>query len=480
MTVAYAALFGWPLVAMVFFKTLRFQTALISTFIFGYLFLPTLVEYDLPVLPTLNKQSIPAICALLGALLIGSNAASGGSRFVPNGAALRILLVTLAAGAFLTVLTNSDAIIAGPLFLPGLRTYDALSAILTTLTALIPFFIACKFMGNRDFQETFLKILVGSAVAYSFLALYEVRMSPQLNNMIYGFFPHSFIQHIRGDGFRPLVFLNHGLMLSLYLSFAIVAAATLLRKAPPENKNNYLLCIVWLFFTLVLSKSIGALLLTIVFLPLALFGSVKHHLMVAAAVATLAISYPILRASSVIPTDQITNYVQKYSPQRAQSLDVRFSNEDILLAKANQRPAFGWGGWGRSRVYNEWGKDISVTDGRWVILMGTSGWTGYLAEFGLLCLPLLLMLKNRRRYEFDGYTSALALILAINLIDMLPNASLSPLTWLISGALWGRLAMGAKAIDETESEQNGELGDAALASQSGYQYSRFRELHSRR
>ena len=33
--------------------------------------------------------------------------------------------------------------------------------------------------------------------------------------------------------------------------------------------------------------------------------------------------------------------------------------------------------------------------------------------------------------------STLALILAVNMLDMLPNATLIPLTWLIAGALTG-------------------------------------------
>ena len=36
------------------------------------------------------------------------------------------------------------------------------------------------------------------------------------------------------------------------------------------------------------------------------------------------------------------------------------------------------------------------------------------------------------------FLGALALIIAINMIDLLPNASLSPWTWLLAGALLGR------------------------------------------
>src|SRR5437764_1120755 len=50
---------------------------------------------------------------------------------------------------------------------------------------------------------------------------------------------------------------------------------------------------------------------------------------------------------------------------------------------------FGWGGWGRSRIFDQWtGKDISVTDGGWIIYFGVYGWFGYLCFFGLLAAAL--------------------------------------------------------------------------------------------
>ena len=47
--------------------------------------------------------------------------------------------------------------------------------------------------------------------------------------MVYGFFPHSWLQHVRGGGFRPIVFMNHGLVLGIFLSMAVVASAIMVR-----------------------------------------------------------------------------------------------------------------------------------------------------------------------------------------------------------------------------------------------------------
>ena len=111
-----------------------------------------------------------------------------------------------------------------------------------------------------------------------------------------------------------------------------------------------------------------------------------------------------------------------------------------MLERASQRIMFGWGRWGRSRIYDEWGNDISVTDGRWIITLGQFGILGFLAEFGLLALTVFRAASALRFAESERdsvFLAALALIIAINMIDLLPNASLSPWTWLLAGALAG-------------------------------------------
>ena len=50
--------------------------------------------------------------------------------------------------------------------------------------------------------------------------------------------------------------------------------------------------------------------------------------------------------------------------ERGRSLEFRFLNEDLLLAKSRERLLFGWGNQGRSRVYDPvTGEDRSTTDG---------------------------------------------------------------------------------------------------------------------
>ena len=68
-------------------------------------------------------------------------------------------------------------------------------------------------------------MLIVAGLCYSVPMLFEVRMSPQLHTWIYGYFPHSFVQQMREGGFRPVVFLGHGLLTAFFIMSAAVAAA---------------------------------------------------------------------------------------------------------------------------------------------------------------------------------------------------------------------------------------------------------------
>jgi len=66
---------------------------------------------------------------------------------------------------------------------------------------------------------------------------------------------------------------------------------------------------------------------------------------------------------------------------------------------------------------------------------------GFIAEFGLLALSVFRAASAFRFAEsaYDRiYLAALALIVAISIVDLIPNSFISPWTWLLSGALLGR------------------------------------------
>jgi hypothetical protein len=157
---------------------------------------------------------------------------------------------------------------------------------------------------------------------------------------------------------------------------------------------------------------------------------------VAVVLACLAVSYPVARGLDIIPTERLVEMAERIDPHRAQSLAFRFDNETVLLDRAREKPVFGWGSWGRNQIWDGTGRLLTVTDGRWIILVGVGGWLMLLAEFGLLTWPIFL-LWWRSHAGVPVHVATLAVILAINMLDLLPNATLTPLTWLFAGGLLG-------------------------------------------
>jgi hypothetical protein len=193
---------------------------------------------------------------------------------------------------------------------------------------------------------------------------------------------------------------------------------------------------------LVLCKTLGALVYGAALVLLVRFTRPQLQLRIALVLVAIALLYPTLRAADLFPNQSMVELAHSVDADRAQSLQFRFANEDQLLDRAWRRFLFGWGRFGRSRVYDDdSGRDLSVTDGRWIITMGQFGFVGFLAEFGLLALAVARAAsaaKYAESIEEQVFLSALALIVAINVVDLLPNASLSPWTWLLAGALLGR------------------------------------------
>ena len=454
----YIVVFGWPVAAAMFFSRYHRAFAISLTLVGGYLLLPVLPRVDLPLLPTLDKDSIPAFAAVVLALAgVGTalkNRSGGKSRarLIPREKFLLLLLIILLLCGFGTAYLNGDTLRFGPRQLPGLTLYDGLSTALTVGVMIVPFLLGYAYLSRPEDHRTVLIVLVIFGVLYSMLALYEIRMSPQLNRTFYGFFPHSWVQHKRGGSWRPIVFLKHGLYVGIYLAMATLAALALLRQSNDEWRNKAKWMAVLIGCTLLFSSNLGAMLIVVILAPVLFFLSPKMQLLLAALIAALVLTYPMARGAGLVPTSVVISLVEKIDTERADSLQFRLDNEDVLLAKATQRPVFGWGGWTRSRVFDERGRHTTITDGYWVIIFGEGGWVRYLAEMGLLCFPIIILGLRHSQYDVGPYTTGLVIVLVANLVDLIPNAGISPVTWMIAGAIWGRLALGKieESLNETE------------------------------
>jgi hypothetical protein len=270
--------------------------------------------------------------------------------------------------------------------------------------------------------------------------LFEIRMSPQLHRWVYGFHPFSFEQQVRGGDFRPVVFLGHGLVTALFTSLAVIAAIAVARAKWRIFRQPAALVAGYLTALLLLCRTWGATIYLIVIGPVVWFTKPRTWVRVSVVIALLVCAYPLLRAYDIVPVHRVLEAANSINPDRAASFKTRVVNEDILLAKANQKPFFGWGAWGRNRVYQQGtGKDISITDGGWIMQYGAWGWLGYLSYFGLFAAVLFRSRIGVRGpvTEDSIAVGSLSLLVAVNLMDLIPNSALVPFTYLAAGSLAG-------------------------------------------
>jgi hypothetical protein len=432
------ALVLWPMVAFFLYQTRPVNQATVWTILGGWLLLPVGAAIKFEMVPPFDKGSIPNLAAFVGCMLVLGRSPRLWYRFgLPE-----IFLLMLVISPFITSELNTDQLVYGPMVLPGGTPYDALSAAVSQFIFLIPFFLGRQFLRNSTDAEAILRALVIAGLIYSLPMLFEIRMSPQLHAWVYGYFLGGFEQQIRYDGYRPAVFLGHGLGVAFFAMMTAVSAAAFWRtrtrilQLPAGGITAYLSAM------LILCKSLGALVYGAVLVPLVRLTKPRLQVRVAAVLAAIVFCYPLLRAGDFVPTETILNAARLVSEDRAASLKTRLDQEQQLLEHASRRFLFGWGRFGRNRIYDaEQGKDISITDGHWIITIGMYGLFGFVAEFGLLALTVFRA-ASALRFTQPGrdrvYLAALALLVAINMVELLPNATLSAWTWLVAGALLGR------------------------------------------
>jgi len=424
---------------MYLFQRMSVMRAILWSIVGAFLLLPKGVMVDLPMIPPLDKETIPNLAIFFVCLFILGKRVP---LFPKTGSARGLMLIYIIS-PFITALLNSDPVIIGPAYIKGMNSYDALSAVIRQFLFVLPFMLGLHFFKSDKALEEMLTVLVIAGIWYSIPMLFEMRMSPQLNVWIYGYFPHSFQQQMRGDGFRPVVFIGHGLWVAFFALTALISAVAFWQiKKSPLRKFSSGMVAGYLAVVLILCKSMASLVYAFVLFILVKFIRPKNQMFIAVIMVVLSLSYPLTRGLGWFPVQQISELAESVNERRAESLTFRFHHEDMLLNKTEHRPFFGWGTWGRNRIYDlTTGKDISVTDGRWIIVFSQFGWMGLIAEFGLLALPVfrsrktIRFLKSRREIVV---MAAFTLILAIGILDLLPNNTMTPLTWLMAGALLGR------------------------------------------
>lgn len=433
---ATIALVTFPVLALVLYANKPVGQATILTFLCAQLLLPVGAVIKFEMVPPIDKNSVASFAALIGCLFSTRRTSVGPQKF----GLVEILIAVFLVGPFITAELNTDTLFVGGVILPGGDLYEALSSVENAFIFLIPFLLGRYFLRDPPDTETILRTLVAAWLIYSLPILFEWRMSPQLHTWVYGY-SQGLNTEVRDGGMRPRVFVGNGLLLSFYEMTSVVAAVALWKARIKILNFSAAGVSAYLFVVLSMCRSLGALLYGIMLVPLVRLAKPQVQARFGMALVIMALLYPASRITKLFPAQQLVELADKVSPDRSRSLQFRFDQEDDLLQHASERFFFGWGRFGRNRVYREGVGDSSITDGAWIITLGQFGFVGFLAQFGLIAIGVFrtsaavqLVGSERQRILL----AAMALIVAINLVECLPNAAMTPWTLLLAGAILGR------------------------------------------
>lgn len=425
-----AALFGWVVVGPLLCALLGGRRGVIWTYLLGWMFLP-IASYVVEGLPDYTKASAVSLSALLGVALFDvDRLLSLRPRWID------LPMAAWCAVPFLSSISN------------GLGAFDGISASLEQVVYWgLPYLFGRLYLdGSEGLRELAVALVLGGII-YTPLCLYEVRMSPQLHTMVYGFHQHSFIQTRRFGGWRPTVFMQHGLAVALFMSASAVVAYWLWQTRAVRTLFGIPMALIalGLIVIAILCKSAFAIALMLGFIAVLAATRLSSTRLALATLVLLVPVYPAVRTAGLWSGEGAMTAVRMVLPERASSLQARLNAEEKLIDRALRRPLVGWGGWGRHRVTTDAGSDAARTDGLWVIALGKHGLLGLATLLLATLLPPAMLLRRLPRENIAAPVAAPAVACAVAVVmfayDSLLNAMLNPMFVLAIGGIAGAVAI---------------------------------------
>jgi len=403
-------LLAWPLAMGFLTILLPIRKIVIISIIGGNLFLPQ-TAIALPGFPNYTKPLAAGLGALLAALILAT----------PKLFSWRPKPIDLFFFAFLIAPSISSA-------MNGLGPWDASSAIVNRFLEWgVAYWVGRSLF---DDQNAIREIAIGfvvAGIAYAPLCIWESVMSPQLSMKVYGFRPSAFGMTRRMGGWRPMVFMQHGLAVGAWMASSALVAWILWRSK--SITRIWSIPMSWIAIGLVVVtiglRSAGAAILLLGLIVAAEFVHATRLKVALLVLILLPTGYITLRTIGW-EGQEMVQAVSFLGEERAGSLNMRLENDTIIAERAMERPIFGWGGWGRWRVKNEFGIDITVSDSWWAILLGTTGIFGLVAAYGTFIAPMFILIRRKtQRRIFEGAQGAawaIGLALLLFVLDTLANA----------------------------------------------------------
>lgn len=409
------------------------KKASLQCFIIAWLFLPN-AEYAISGLPEYNKISATCYGIVISACIFDRNNLL---KWRPKMIDCPIILFCFSP--LFSSISN------------GLGPYDGFSCSLSqTVTWGLPYLIGRFYFCDSKSILKLIEYIVIGGLLYVPLCLIEVRFSPQLHHWVYGYHVADFGQSMRYGGFRPTVFMEHGLMVGMWMATAFMCALVLsqFNNAPAWFKYRKKMILSSLFITLILVKSTGAIFLCALGITCIYTVKIFKTKIFIALLIFMPLFYLFARSFGDWDPQVLVKWAEVTTNRdRAESFAFRIENEEMIVNKAKLRPIFGWGDWGRWRIYDDQGEDVTISDSLWAIIFGRNGYVGIFSLFTFLLLPLIQLLikcPNTQWFNKKNYPYCiLSILCTLYAFDCLLNAMINPFFALCAGAV---IAMNPKKI----------------------------------
>ena len=425
---AVLVLSGWVPLTILFFLIGPPHRAALLSVLGGVLFLP-MGGFNFPGVPPVNKYTVIGIGLFLGGVL-------SGHRF---NATVRwgwydFPLLLWCICPLLTSLAN------------GLGWYDGIAGVWGNFVLWgLPYMAGRIYFDSADKLFDLCRAILVGGLLYVPLILFELRMSPQLSNIFYGFFPHSFDQHYRYGGYRPIVFMQHALMVALWMAVTSTTAFWLWRSKLVAHIKGIPISFIFLVLAIltVLCKSANGWFI----LVLGCGGYFAYQLVPRLRPFRLLLIfipvYCLLRITGMLEATTVESFAsQLLDAERVDSLVIRLVQEDLFVAKTLEQPLLGWGGYERGwPIDPQTGrKAVQMIDALWLIAFNTRGALGLAALLATMMVgPWMVLRGPSVRIGFLESTSLvtvlLSLVVLMFMVDTLFNGMINTMFILASGAL---------------------------------------------
>ncbi len=419
------ALFGFIPFCFLLFAFLPARKAVIYNFIAAWLFLP-MASLQIHGLTEYNKMSAACVGVLLSALVFD----------IDSILAFRPMIWDIPMFVWCTCPFISS-------YFNGYGPYDGFSAIAyQTTTWGLPYFIGRIYFNDlQGLRELAHGIIIGGLL-YVPLVWYEIRMSPQLHRIVYGYMQYEFSQSKRYGGFRPMVFMQHGLAVSMWMATTAMTAFWLWWSKSFDHimgiKTGWVALI--LLVTAAATHSVGAIVLMGLALMVLWLTRVTRWSIWIILLTLGPPTWIVVRTANLWTGSDVVEFLDQHDPRSAQSLKVRLQSERVLADHALQQPIYGWTGWKLRAGYVQSGQS-DVPDQMWIIAFGKFGLIGLVSLTVSLLMPVLLLAWRIpvRYWSHPGAAPAAALgvLLTQHMSDLCFNAMVNPIFILCAGGLTG-------------------------------------------